>query len=251
MRQISVLTITKLFLHVALLAMIISVSFASPSASNESDRDFARYRDFGHLSGLIGNYLSKPQTPVKMSTTLGSYKLTFYWITREIDSNGPKTKEILVVSPETGEENPTDISIEFKRHLDLEGTAMLEDGRLINVIKRNEKKRYLDISMTYPTGLGCRNNTLTPFISVAVNHKNSELKFGDQIYIPDVKGTPLPNGGKHDGLFSVDDTGKGLSNDQIDVFIFIKKNWQNFQGHLKTHEERFFVYKVYPDSGKK
>lgn len=251
MRQISVSIITKILFHVALLAMIVSVSFASSSANNVSDSDFARFRDFGHLSGLIGNYLSKPQTPVKMSTTLGSYKLTFYWITREKDSKGPKNKEILVISPETGQENPMEVSREFKRHLDREGTAMLEDGRLINVIKRNEKKRYLDISMKYPTGLGCRNNTLTPFISVAVNHKNGELKFGDQIYIPDVKGTPLPDGGKHDGLFSVDDTGKGLASDQIDVFIFIKKNWQSFQSHLKPHEKRFFVYKVYPDSGKK
>ena len=239
-----------------------SLLFASPSLSSSSsgpadygqsstDSDFARYRDFGHLSGLIGNYLSKPQSAVKMSTTSGSYKLTFYWITKEIDSYGPKTEHIIVVSPETSEENPTEISIDFKRHLDCEGTAILEDGRLINVIDRHEKKRYLDISMKYPTGLGCRNNMLTPFISVAVKSTNRELKFGDQIYIPDVKGTPLPDGGKHDGLFSVDDTGKGLSKDQIDVFIFIKKNWQDFQNHLKPHEKRFFVYKVYPDLEKK
>ena len=230
---------------------MVFVTLAFPLQSIATDSDFARYRDFGHLSGLIGNYLSKPKSPVKMSTTLKNYKLTFYWITREVDSSGPKTEKILIVSPETGEENPTEVSVDFKRHLDREGTAILEDGRLINVIRRNEKKRYLDISMKYPTGLGCRNNMLTPFISVAVNENNPELKFGDQIYIPDVKGTPLPDGGKHDGLFLVDDTGKGLSRDQIDVFVFIKKNWQNFQSHLKPHEKRFFVYKIYPDSEKK
>jgi hypothetical protein len=231
--------------------MIVSFTFSSQSKADEIDSDFARYRDFGHLSGLIGNYLTKPQTPVKMSTTTGSYRLTFYWITREVNSKGPKTKEIFIVSPETGEENPTVVSSEFKRHLDQEGTAILEDGRLINVIEHNEKKRYLDITMKYPTGLGSRNNTLTPFISVAVSDENSELKFGDRIYIPEVKGIPLPDGGKHDGLLSVDDTGKGLAKDQIDIFIFIKKNWQNFQSHLKNHEEKFFVYKVYPDSEKK
>ena len=222
------------------------------SETNEdSDKDFARYRDFGHLSGFIGNYLSKPTSPVKMSTTAGSYKITFYWITRESESTGPKTEQILVIDSETQMESPIEVSKDFKEHLDREGTAILEDGRLINVIDRNEKYKYLDISTKYPTGLGCKSNSLTPFISVAVSDQNRELSFGSQIYIPDVKGTPLPDGGVHDGLFSVDDTGKGISEDQIDIFVFIKSNWLAFQKHLKTHTQRFFVYKVFEDDGKK
>ncbi len=238
----------RLFTLILFFLIVASTTLSAVGNNKTNDQDFARYRDFGHLSGLIGNYLSKPQAPVRMSTTSGRYKLTFYWITRECDSKGPKTKKIIIVSPDTGEENPTEISANFKKHLDREGTAILEDGRLINVIKRNEQKRYLDISTKYPTGLGCRNNSLIPFISVAVSDKNSQLTFGNQIYIPDIKGTPLPDGGKHDGLFSVDDTGKGLVKDQIDIFIFIKANWQDFQNHLNTLDKRFFVYKIYPDS---
>jgi len=220
------------------------------SSPQQTNPDFSKYRDFGHLSGFIGNYLSKPRKPVTMSSTEGTYKLTFYWITRESESSGRKTEEILIISAETKDENPINVSKSFKRDLDREGTAILEDGRLINVIDRNETKRYLDISTKYPTGLGCKNNNLTPFISVAVSSDNKELYYGDKIYVPDAKGTPLPDGGKHDGLFSVDDTGKGIAKDQIDVFVFIKDNWPGFQNHLKTHKKRFFVYKVFQNQKK-
>jgi 3D (Asp-Asp-Asp) domain-containing protein len=213
---------------------------------NNGDDSFARYRDFGHLSGLIGNYLSKPKAPFKMSTTSGNYKLTFYWITRECDSTGPKTEKITVCSPETAQESTVEISKAFKRHLDREGTGILDDGRIINVTDTRNKAKYVDVSTTFPTGMGCRNNLLTPFISVAVSTSNKELHFGDKIYIPDVKGTILPDGTRHDGLFSVDDTGRGIAKDQIDIFVFIKDNWPSFQRHLQTHNRRFFVYRLLP-----
>jgi 3D (Asp-Asp-Asp) domain-containing protein len=220
-------------------------------ASSKNPDGFARYRDFGHLSGLIGNYLSRPRTPFKMSTTTGNYKLTFYWITRECDSRGSKCQTIKVYIPDTGQEIPVEVSKDFKRHLDREGTGILDDGRVINVYLTNSKSRYIDVSQTFPTGMGCRNNPLTPFISIAVSTDNKELKFGDRIYIPEAQGAPLPDGTKHDGLFSVDDTGTGIAPDQIDIFVFIKDNWPSFQKYLKTHRRRFFVYKLFPEHPRK
>jgi 3D (Asp-Asp-Asp) domain-containing protein len=212
--------------------------------SSDEDKDFARYRDFGNMTGLIGNYLSKPKGPLAMEP-IGEYRVTFYWIARELPHDGKKLTSILVRCPCSKEEHPTEVAASFKRRLDREGTGILEDGRLINVLRRGEKRRYLDISTIYPTGLGSRNNPLTPFISVAVSDCNPDLKFGDRIYIPKAHGIPLPNGGKHDGIFTVDDTGSGIASNQIDVFIFVKKNWLEFQRNLKAHRQRFFVYELF------
>lgn len=213
----------------------------------EEDPDFARYKGFGHMTGLIGNYLSKPDEPFAMEF-IGEHRITFYWIARAqgTDSHSHRRTTILVRSPHTKNEHPVDVSSRFKKRLDLEGTGILCDGRLINVLKRGERLRYLDISTTHPTGLGSRNNPLTPFISVAISDSHPKLEFGDRLYIPQVEGTPLPDGGEHDGIFSVDDTGQAIADDQLDLFVFIKKNWMGFQKKLKTKQKDFFVYKLFP-----
>ena len=227
------------------LLSLVLLNLVNPLFGNtEEDKDFARYRDFGHMTGLIGNYLSKPKGPLAMKS-IGEYRITFYWIARERPHDGEKLTSILVRCPDSKDEHPIEVSQAFKRRLDREGTGILEDGRLINVLRRGEKKRYLDISTIYPTGLGSRNNPLTPFISVAISDKNPDLKFGSRIYIPKADGIPLPDGGKHDGIFTVDDTGKGIVPNQLDVFIFVKKNWLEFQRHLKAHSQSFFVYELF------
>jgi len=229
----------RALIHTILLALFLAI----PVCRANDDADIAKYRDFGHMTGLIGNYLSRPSGQLAMEL-VGEFRLTFYWIARETESDGRKTERILVRCPETSDEHPVDVAPAFKRRLDREGTAILEDGRLINVWRRGETERYLDISTVYPTGLGSRNNPLTPFISVAVNSTNPKLSFGDRLFIPDVEGVPLPDGGHHDGIFTVDDAGQGIGQDQIDVFVSMKGNWPEYKRHLQAHAQRFFVHEA-------
>lgn len=223
---------------------VLAVGLPSAASADEGE-GYARFRDFGHLSGLIGTYLSRPRGPLAMEV-LDEYRLTFYWITRPEPDDGPPSVRLLLSAPGGTEDEPVDVPAPFKHRLDREGTGRLADGRVVNVLRRGETRRYLDVSQRFPTGLGSASNPLTPFKSVAINDKNPKLRFGDTIYVPDVEGMPLPDGSRHDGIFTVDDTGQGVGLDQIDVFTFVRDNWPEFQRYLQAHTQKFFVYKVYP-----
>ncbi|MEP5624154.1 MAG: 3D domain-containing protein [Hyphomicrobiales bacterium] len=80
-----------------------------------------------------------------------------------------------------------------------------------------------------PYGVGSKSNPLIPFKSLAcdlgtvANSKpwvdGGYAKFGQRIYIPAAKDVILPDGTKHDGIFTCDDIGGKITGNHIDVFI--------------------------------
>lgn len=69
----------------------------------------------------------------------------------------------------------------------------------------------------HPYAVGNRDNPLKPFVSVACDQ--SKYKFGQRFFIPEAKGTNLPNGSIHNGWFICEDVGGLIKGNHIDVFI--------------------------------
>jgi hypothetical protein len=92
---------------------------------------------------------------------------------------------------------------------------------------RIERARWVRTSAPY--GLGSRSNPLVPFLTVACDLgtvagsrpwlPGGYPRFGQKIYIPDARGTILPDGSVHDGIFRCADTGSAIIGNHIDVFI--------------------------------
>lgn len=78
-------------------------------------------------------------------------------------------------------------------------------------------------------GIGNKSNALVPFKSLACDQgsvrksrkfwSGGYLDFDQKVYIPDAKGTKLPNGDIHDGVFICHDVGGAIYGNHIDVFL--------------------------------
>ncbi|APR85742.1 Hypothetical protein A7982_11091 [Minicystis rosea] len=69
---------------------------------------------------------------------------------------------------------------------------------------------------TFPHGRGAAGKPIRPLRSVAVDP--SVIPLGTAIYIPEIVGLPLPEGGTHDGCFVAEDRGLKVVGRHIDVF---------------------------------
>jgi 3D (Asp-Asp-Asp) domain-containing protein len=144
---------------------------------------------------------------------LGTALVTFYWL---IDESASRYRG-----------NPTSLledsrgrviartTRRFKRDLVVEGSGRLRDGRTVSYDRKLAGRNRFRISASnYGDGsLGC---PLTPYHTVAVDPHFVEL--GSTIYIPQLKGTPLPDGTIHDGIFVADDRGH-FHGRHVDIFI--------------------------------
>ncbi len=204
---------------------------------------YQRFVDNGKISALLGEVAAAPSQEADAEPA-GEYKVSYYWITCEDDfPSGGEKVSIEIWDPVSGLTRTVPVGPEFKKALDLEGTAILHDLHVINVSSASGgADRYVDVTATSPTGLGCRSNPLTPFISVAVARRGSGLDFGDTLWIPAFRGLMLPDGRKHKGFFKVEDRGR-LSPDQLDVFVFLKSYARIFNDKLPTGT-RVTVFKV-------
>jgi 3D (Asp-Asp-Asp) domain-containing protein len=124
----------------------------------------------------------------------------------------PKTEKILSMSDDVLAE----VSPEFKRAVDIEGTGRLSDGRIINYAgRKNKETRYLVTKAPYGLGVGkCR---LKPFRSVAVDP--TVVALGSLVRIQETVGMRLPGGRRHDGLWRAIDIGGAIKRDRIDLFV--------------------------------
>lgn len=138
---------------------------------------------------------------------------TYYYVVIESEyAHYPVDAQIRTMSGKVLAE----VSHQFKKAVDIEGTGKLRDGRVINYAGRVEGEiRYL-ISKA-PHGYGVGTCKLVPFHSAAVDPKVVPL--GSLLYIKETAGMVLPDGTRHNGLWRAEDIGSAIKGDRIDLFV--------------------------------
>ncbi len=107
------------------------------------------------------------------------------------------------------------VSSEFYRKAEIEGSAKLDDGRVINVDSRVDGAwRWKLVPQAY--GLDAIGCGLVPFRSAAVDPTVVPLR--TKLMVPETVGMQIPGGGMHDGIWYAVDTGSAITADRIDLF---------------------------------
>ncbi|KAI9243664.1 hypothetical protein BDA99DRAFT_529974 [Phascolomyces articulosus] len=151
----------------------------------------------------------------------GNAKLTMYWIPKEGDQDmlnngkvvkltGSKTRSL---KTNQGKTIAKVSSVTYEK-FQMEGTGLLKSGTMVNLGENNNVFMKLNRNKT-PYGLGDSNNALEPYVSVASN----DMKRGTKLYIKELDGLKLPDGGTHNGCVRVDDKGWSFSGCQLDWFV--------------------------------
>lgn len=144
---------------------------------------------------------------------VGRAKVTFYWVVDETSSKYRGERSAVLRDPAgrvIARTHP-----KFKLDLVRQGTGWLSDGRTVNYIKKVAGESRFRISKS-KYGLGTTGCRLIPYRTIAVDPRFVAL--GTKIYIPQLKGTLLPDGTTHDGMFIAADRGH-FRGAQVDLFV--------------------------------
>jgi hypothetical protein len=176
------------------------------------------------------------------------WALRFYWLSFEDEYDGPPTIAVPLKGPPKLKPNPfveiytpegfffARVPELFASRLRLEGSGMMEDGRLVNYsgscpfgygtcfeqIDRRE----------FPFGRGAGTRPLIPFKSVAVDPR--VVPIGEPLYVPEFDGLVLPDGSIHDGCVRADDTGGGIKRRKLDFFVVTYGNFRYLLDELEN-----------------
>jgi len=175
------------------------------------------------------------------STSLGTFIPTFYRILDETTwPTGERTEELLTRQGQL----IARVTPAFRRQLDIEGSARLRDGRILNIEDREGgQMRYLLVRGA-PFGVGAPGYRLVPYRTVAVDPRR--IKLGTVLYIPSLVGIALPTGEVHDGFCFAHDTGRGIIGSRIDIFVGFESDRDNTltrSGRVAS-QERVAVYAI-------
>lgn len=184
--------------------------------------------------------------PAGMGTALGTFENTYYYVAHEGAYSG--APEATLYGPSC--EPIAEVSASFANAACIEGTARLNDGRLINY--------YLPCSCggpchycwseldaaQFPWGKGSQNNPLEPLRSWAAD--TGVIPFGTVVYVEEWDGLMLPDvdglgAYAHDGCFRADDVGGAISGTHVDFFTGSPGMWQALEQIFPTRSE-FVVY---------
>ena len=139
--------------------------------------------------------------------------LTFYWIVDESSKryDGKRDTELR----DTRGAVIARTHAKFRRDLVMEGTGWLRDGRTVMYARKvGGEHRFRVTKLRYGiTATGCQ---LNPYRTAAVDPRI--IKLGSKISIPQLKGTVLPDGTVHDGVFTANDRGK-FRGAHVDIFV--------------------------------
>jgi 3D (Asp-Asp-Asp) domain-containing protein len=131
------------------------------------------------------------------------------------------------------------VSKEFAAQMALQGTALLKDGRVVNIWGQCSCDRSPCFKVT-PTkwGTSGTGRPLQPFRTVAVDPK--VVKLGSLLYVPLLDGRTMPGrapwgGFVHDGCVVADDTGGGIDGNQLDLFVGRKGYYLGISGSGGSH----------------
>jgi len=193
----------KLFCGLVVLAAILSLLLLSTSA---------------HLERGVSQ---QPQTGYKL---LGKFRPTFYRILDESADEWSREDETAPILTPDGD-LIKEVGARFKRHLDIEGSGRLSDGRIVNVTRKIDGEARYSIVRNAPYGLGDHGYKLIPFRTLAVDP--DVIPLGTVLYVPDLVGVRLPTGEVHDGYVFAHDTGAGITGNRIDVFVGFENDVNN------------------------
>lgn len=161
----------------------------------------------------------------------GGYKMSYYWLAWESAySSEPYDVDIYTRQGFHIGRFPRTYVFELK----MEGSGILRDGRIINYDGRCEYGIGTCFSQLdprkHPLGKGGQQRPLLPFKSVAVDPRFVPL--GTTLYLPELRGLPLPDGTLHDGCVRADDTGGNIRRRELDFFVESYENYKVIEDRL-------------------
>lgn len=184
---------------------------------------------------------------------LGQFSITFYYVIGE-DEVVPKPKVANDNDVELAATAPADlvtlfqpkdctaiadVSREFARQLELQGTGKLHDGRVLNIAGKCSCDHTPCFEVTETQwGTAGTGRPLQPFRTVAVDPK--VVKLGSLLYVPLLEGRTMPGrapwgGYVHDGCVVADDTGGYIDGNQLDLFVGRKAYFLGLSGSGSSH----------------
>lgn len=174
---------------------------------------------------------------------LGTYQLTYYWITSEDEFTGPADTDIF----EPDCTLLSTVAEEFFDSLRLEGTGRLLDGRVVNydgACPCATSPCFFPVDEDHPWGVGAQNRPLVPFRSVAVD--TSFVAIGAALYVEELDGVLMPGDAPwgafvHDGCVVADDVGGGIDGQQVDFFSAARAHYLTLDGLLGLNDVTVFA----------
>lgn len=165
---------------------------------------------------------------------IGSFELTYYWVTEESSFGGADTSKLY----DDDCNELASVPAGFASAIELEGTGRLTDGRVLNYSGAcgcPTSPCYFEVDASHPWGVGVQNRALTPFRSIAVD--KSVIPYGTKLYIEKLDGVTMPGdapwgGFTHDGCVSADDTGSAIIGKHLDFFSARKADYLSLDGLL-------------------
>jgi 3D (Asp-Asp-Asp) domain-containing protein len=184
----------------------------------------------GAPGSIDGRLLDAPPP----GASLGSFDLTYYWVTAQADFSGPNDTTIYDPSCAIVATVPA----AFASSLDIEGTGRLADDTVINVSGACGCARspcYQPVDAQHPWGYGVQGRALVPFRTVAVDP--SVVAYGTGLYLAEFDGVTMPGdppwgGFVHDGCVIAGDTGGGIVGMHVDFFAALKGAYVTLDGEL-------------------
>lgn len=161
-------------------------------------------------------------SPVAVGIPSSETKLTYYWQVRESDFT-PKSKGNNTDIYTCEKKFIKTVNNEFYDNLHVEGSGLLSNNQYINCANDNCTCFKLTNS-----ALGNHQNPLNFMSSVA----SRSLNHGQKLVIKEFVNFTLANGQLHNGCFIVDDTGYGLNQNHLDLYVVNKEAYQWIDGKL-------------------
>jgi 3D (Asp-Asp-Asp) domain-containing protein len=193
-----------------LLVVVLSFAMGSQRAASIS-------RDVWRIENKIGLAL-----PVDQSTEVASpassadhptrqLGATIYYLALEQDYAGGSSAAFLRPDGTTIQK----VSASFLEAAEIEGSAKLQDGRVINLAGTySGTLRWAETDA--PFGLSSEGCPLVPLRSIAVDP--AVISIPSKVFIPETVGLLLPDGSTHDGVWFAVDTGPEIVGDRVDLF---------------------------------
>lgn len=182
---------------------------------------------------------------------VGQMWITYYFLAKETDYPGAADTTLY----DSQCAPIVQVSAAFSDAVCIEGSGLLQDGRVINYASTCSCGRpcptggivcysVLD-KATYPWGMGAASNPLVPLRSWAVD--KSQIPIGTVLYAEEWDGVTIPQkdglgGFIHDGCFKADDVGGAITGLHYDFFAGTKAMWLALE-QIHGTKSNFTVYK--------